>query len=381
MKKKLLALVALTVALTVGAAPVSAAAPTPTTADGYTQMFANKNDMTWSGGDQMTSYKAPNGKIYWISGDTFQSNGVDPDGSYPDGTRMVSNMILMQQGGELVNAMANGGVGVPNPATHTPENNERYWPAGTFYANSHLYVLAQRVINDSVGGFKTIGAEIAKYRVANNGKLTLLGMRPTPSTGVTGGQGPLYTQWMGDALIRGNYVYVYGQTLAPKTDPQYVIHGTYLARVPTSSVENPSAWRYYKKSTGQWVTSVAQLSTAGDQPDALAGSQVSSVRVVGGKVVMLHKPWNNWGTAVYAEIGDNPWGPFTTKHVFDSPAGTWQGKNYETYGPQIHTTQTLGGAEAGKILVSINWNGVDFWNDTLGNADLYKPRFHAVDLP
>jgi hypothetical protein len=381
MKQKLLILTALVTAVTFSAAPASAATPVPTTADGFTQMFANKNDQVWSGGDQMTSFKAPNGKVYWISGDTFLSNGEDPDGSYPDGTQMVSNRILMQQGGELVNAMANGGVGVPNPATHTPENNERYWPAGTFYANNHLYVLSLRVANDPAAGFKIVGSEMAKYKVANNGKLTLVGMRNLPSTNVPGGQGPLYTQWMGDALIKNGYVYVYGQTLAPKTEPQYVIHGTYLARVPTALVEVPSAWRYFKKSTNQWVTSVAQLSTAGDQPDALAGSQVSSVRVVNNKFVMVHKPWNNWGSDVYADVGDNPWGPFVSKKIFESPAGTWEGKNYETYGPVIHDEQTLSGADAGKILVSINWNGVDFWNDTLGNADLYKPRFYAISLP
>lgn len=67
------------------------------------------------------------------------------------------------------------------------------------------------------------------------------------------------------------------------------------------------------------------------------------------------------------------------RNIFDSPAGTW-GKNYETYVPVLHPEQVLGGADAGKILVSINWNGVDFWSDVLGNADLYKPRFYAVSL-
>jgi hypothetical protein len=380
MKKKLLALLTGVVTLVVGVvAPVSAATPAPTTADGFTQLFQDKNDMTWSGSDGMLSYKAPNGKIYWVNGDTFKSNGEDPDGSYPDGATMVANTILMQQGGQMVNAMSNNGIGVPDPATHTAENGERYWPAGTFYANNHLYILCQRVINDP-SGFKIIGSEMAKYKVANNGKLTFVGMRKIPSTGVEAGKGPLYTQFGGDAIIKGNYLYVYGQTLAQPTDPQWVIHATYLARVPVLLVETPSAWRYYKKTTNQWVTSVSQLSQASNNPDALVESQVGSVRVINDKVVMVHKPWNNWGTAVYAEISSNPWGPFTTKHIFDSPAGTWEGKNYETYGPMLHPEQVLSGAEAGKVLISINWNGKDFWSDVLGNADLYKPRFHAIDL-
>jgi hypothetical protein len=382
MRQKIVGAVTILVALVMStAAPVSAATPAPTTADGFTQMLADKNDMTWSGSDGAISYKAPNGKIYWINGDTFKSNGEDPDGSYPDGTTMVGNSILIQQGGELVNAMANGGMGVPDPVTHTPENNERYWPSGAVYANNHLYILCQRVVNDPGGiGFKIIGSEMAKYKVARNGLLTLVGMRNLPSTGVEAGRGPLYTQWAGDVISKGSYLYVYGQTLAPQTDPQWVIHATYLARVPTAMVEYPSAWRYYKKSTGQWVNSVSKLSQATNNPDALVESQVSSVRTINGKVVMVHKPWNNWGTAVYAEIGANPWGPFTTKHIFDSPAGSWEGKNYETYGPVLHPEQLLGGTDTGKILVSINWNGVDFWSDVLGNADLYKPRFYAVSF-
>jgi hypothetical protein len=141
------------------------------------------------------------------------------------------------------------------------------------------------------------------------------------------------------------------------------------------------AWQFYKKSAGLWVLSTALLSTASNSPDSLVGSQVSSVRVIGNKVVMAHKPWNGWGSSVMAEVGNNPWGPFTGKKLFDSPAGTWEGRNYQTYGPMLHPEQTLDGAETGKVLVSIDWNGTSFWNDTLQNADLYKPRFHAVTLP
>ena len=96
---------------------------------------------------------------------------------------------------------------------------------------------------------------------------------------------------------------------------------------------------------------------------------------------MLHKPWNGYGSAVFVDVSANPQGPFTSTHVFDSPAGTWEGKNYITYMPMLHPEQTLGGTETGKVLVSINWNGVDFWTNVLGNADLYKPRFQAITIP
>jgi hypothetical protein len=51
--------------------PTGAAIGMPGTAEGFTELFAAKNDQIWSGGDQTTSFKAPNGRIYWISVDTM----------------------------------------------------------------------------------------------------------------------------------------------------------------------------------------------------------------------------------------------------------------------------------------------------------------------
>lgn len=230
MKSKILVAFAAVIALVVVGAPLAeAAVPTPTTSAGFTQAFANKNDMTWSGGDQMTSLKAPNGKVYWSVGDTMLSNGEDPDGSYPDiGTKMVGNRLLLQNGGEFVNAMADGGMAVPDPATATAENQERYWAQGMFYANSHLYVLCQRVVSDTSAGsigFKITGVEMAKYSINSYGKLKLVSMVATPSTGVAGGVGPTAIQWAADAIVRSGYVYVYGYTSA--SDNPYVIHYSY----------------------------------------------------------------------------------------------------------------------------------------------------------
>lgn len=363
----------------------ASAGPAPTTAAGFTTMLQNKNDLTWSGSDQMTSFKASNGVVYWLAGDTMISNGEDPDGSYPDtGTSMVANRILMQNGNSMVNAMANNGLGVPNPASHTPENQERYWPQAMFQANNSLYVLAARVIKDPAPGsigFTPIGTELAKYTISSRtGKLTFTGMKPTPSTGKTEVPGVQGIQWSGDALLKDGFVYVYGSTRAANNP--YVLHYGYVARVPIASVENPSAWRFYKKTTNEWVTSTSSLSSdVANQPDAIIGSQIASARIIGGKIVLAHKPWNNWGTDVYAEIGTAPQGPFTRKLMFQSPAGQWEGKNYQTYAPMLHPEQKLGGVDTNKILVSINWNGVDFYSDIIGNADLGKPRFYAVTLP
>lgn len=366
--KRLVLVLTITLASLLGGSTAALAA-TPVTADQFTNMFAEKNDIVFSGGDQMTSLKIDN-RTYWSVGDTMLGTEA-PNGSYSDGTKMVGNHILVQTGGTLWNAIANAGtlanpdgLAVPNPPAAT--NGERYWAQGMFTVNGYLYVLCQRVINTG-SGFELIGVELAKYSInLLNGKLSLVSMIATPSTGVKGGVGPERTQWAADAVVVGSYVYVYGYSSA---DDPFAPQRSYVARVPVASLESPDAWRYFDGAI--WGRIMANAK-------ALVHSQVSSVRLIGGKWVMLHKPWNNYGSDVFTEIGPNPYGPFQSTKIFSSPSGTWAGSQYETYAPQLHPEQKLA---SGKVLVSIAWNGKDFWTDVMGNADLYKPRFMEIAIP
>ena len=348
----------------------------PASADGYTAMLQAKNDMTWSGSDQMTSLRLPSGRVYWFAGDTMLSNGEAADGSYPAGSTMIGNRILLQAGDQLVNAMANNGMGIPNPATRTTANNERYWALNGIWANGFLYVSAARVKNDDAGGFVGVGTDLAKYTVDPlSGRLTLRAMVTTPSTAVQTGPGAAHIQWGADMIAAADgYTYVYGSTNA-ENNP-YVLNYSYVARVPTSQIELASAWRFWKKTTGTWVQTVGALSQDNvNQPDAILGSGVSDAAVIGGKWTLVHKPWNAWGSEVLMETSASPTGPSTSRKLFDSPSGTWEGRNYQTYTPAMHPEATLA---SGKLLVSICWNGADFWQDTMKNADLAKPRFYEV---
>jgi hypothetical protein len=329
-------------------------------------MFAEKNDLTWSGGDQMTSYLAPNGRIYWTSGDTMLSQGESPDGSYPPGSRMVSNRVLIQAGASLTNATSTD-VAVPNPPTSTPENQERYWTQGMFYANSYLYVLSQRVTSQG-SSFTLKGVELARFSIARSGMLTFRGMVTTPSTGVHQGNGPAHIQWGADAVQQDKYSYLYVFGYSHNADIYNPIQ-SYVARVPGWQVENPFAWKYWNG--GAWVAGMSNAK-------AIINSQVSSARIIKGKWRLLHKPWSGYGDKVYMESGFKAQGPYTQRLLFSSPAGTTQqGFKYQTYGPMLHPEQTLA---SGKLLVSIDWNGQDFFADTLRDADLYKPRFYEVAL-
>lgn len=335
---------------------------TPTTADGWTQMFADKNDLTWSGGDQNTSYRASNGHTYWITGDVVVSDGQDPDGSYPDGARMVSNRILRQHGDRLVNAVPGSDVAVPDPVSGAA--GDRYWPQAVFEADGFLWVICQRVQHDG-GWFALKGAELARFTF-DGPDLVFDGMHPTPSE-ITLDQYAI--QWAGSAEVVGGWAYVFGfrnhetDTLAP--------HRSYVARIPTGGVGSVSAWQFWNGTGWGAIETTAESA-------AILHGQVSSAEVIGGMWRIVYKPWNGHGTDVYLTSSYFAEGPYYGTVVFASPAGTTaRGSRFWTYGPQLHPWATL---TSGKLLVGINWNGLDVFADTLLDADLYKPRFYEVTL-
>lgn len=327
----------------------------PTGAAGFTSLFEARNDWTWSGGDQVTSFRAGNGLTYWSFGDTVIGEEDPATGAYRPGWRMISNTILVDRNGSF--GATTWEAAVPDAA-----DGDRYWTQGMFQVGGSLYVLCQRVRNTS-DFFQLRGVELAKFAFNADGSLAFQGMRNTPSTGLVDGDSAATAQYGADGVVTGGYVYVFGYANAPG-DP-YAPHRSYLARVPTGSVETPGAWRF-RDASGAWVTDRAQAAP-------ILSAQISSVRLINGRWVLAYKPWNGWGDTVFVESRPTPWAAPTGTTTISSPAGS----NYQTYAPQLHPEYPL---SSGKLLVSIAWNGKTL-NDIAGDADLYKPRFHEVTVP
>ena len=342
------------------AGPAHAATAAPTTADGFFQLFQARNDTTWSGGDQVTSLRAPNGLTYWSFGDTMVGAEDPSTGDYASGAVMIPNKILVQSGGDFT--AATSGQAVPDPSP-----TERYWTQGMFTTGGKLYVLCQRVANVN-NTFELRGVEIARFAFNSNGTLTLEAMLSTPSTGKSLGNTVDTAQYSSDAVVSRGFVYIFGFRNVPN-DPDYKPHRSFVARVATGSVASPSAWQFY--SNGSWS------GTMGDATSILDG-QVSSVRLVNGQWLMAYKPWNGLGDTVYIERRSAPWATPSATLTVASPAGTTAGgQHYVTYSPQLHPEQTLA---SGKLLLSIAWNGATL-ADMLADADLYKPRFYEITVP
>ncbi len=164
----------------------------------------------------------------------------------------------------------------------------------------------------------------------------------------------------------GGYVYVFGNA---NTGNQYAPQADYVARIPTGSIENSGAWTYWNGSS--WGTGM------GNAAQILANG-ITSARYIGTSWVLTHKPFGTYGSSVYAEVGDNPYGPWTETLLFNAPAVSGQptGQNYSTYYPQFHPEKWL---SSGKLLFSIARAG-STWNDEYANASLYKPLFFECSL-
>ncbi|MFG1603727.1 hypothetical protein [Actinoplanes sp. NPDC049265] len=329
--------------------------PAPSTAAGFTNLFQARNDWTWSGGDQVTSFRAGNGLTYWSFGDTVIGEEDPATGAYKPGWRMLPNTILVDRNGAL--GATTWEAAVPNAA-----DGDRYWTQGMFQVGASLYVLCQRVRNTS-DFFQLRGVELARFSFNADGSLAFQGMRNTPSTGLIDGNSAATAQYGADGIVTGGYVYVFGYANAP--DDPYAPHRSYLARVPTGAVETPGAWRF-RDASGAWVTDRAQAAP-------ILSAQISSVRLIGAKWILAYKPWNGWGDTVFIESRATPWSAPTGTVTISSPAGS----NYQTYAPQLHPEYPMA---SGRLLVSIAWNGKTL-TDIANDADLYKPRFHEIPIP
>jgi hypothetical protein len=341
---------------------------TPTTTNGWFQLFQAKNDFTWSGSDGGPTCRASNGQTYWAFGDTVLGTRNTTSGGYNGGWFMVANTILVESNGVLRAATST------SPAIPDPNNGDRYWPLGLFEASGYLYCLCQRVMRtNTLSGFLPVGAEFAKFQFQPDGQLTFLGMIATPGTGIVQGIGPSTIQWADDAIVYNGYVYVFGDALtgvflSPKAG--------YVCRVAVANLESTNAWTFWNGSS--WVANMS--SSAAILPD-----NPTSVRVYGGKWVMLYKPFAGGGNQAKAAIAVAPQGPYSPGQViFPSASGTTSNgvtielHCYNTYNPMAHPEYPL---SSGKLLVSIAWNGCDLFNDTARDAGLCKPRFYEITLP
>ena len=328
--------------------------PAPTTAAGWQAGFDALNDDTWSGADQGSSLRLPDGRVLWVFDDTFQGAQA-PDGSRAAGTRVVRNSLVLSDRGCLRGVTGPGGAEVlPGTA------GQWYWPLHAFLDGGRLFLSASRVAQDATGAFVTSGTWLAELSLPAGGTPTFRALSRTPSSGT-----PETTAQWGTAIAQaGGWTYVYG---TQRVDQPYVFgKALYVARVPAGKVTALSAWRFWNGRG--WVAGAAQARAIRPAVGGVSTS-LSVWRAAPGSWRAVTKKDDWLGSQVVLLRAPSPTGPWTETVLASSPSYARPGET--TYNAFAHPGLALSG---GALLVSVSRNNDDF-GAHLRDADLYKPQF------
>lgn len=329
-------------------------AAAPTTAAGYQNLFDAKNDRTWAGGDQAASVPLPGGRTLWLFGDTLRGERL-ADGSRAAGGDLVRNSLLVQTGGCL------SAVRGPNGAEAIPSlpDGQWYWPQDAVVLGNEVVVLASREHRTGAGafGFSSGGVDAAVFRLTATG-LVFARMAPTPSSHLT----EAHDQY-GKAFVRTHdWLLVYGSRAAARSFGRSVV----LARVPASELLHPAAWQYW---TGR---SWSRRATDAVATTSATWSSAFSVYARAGKLHMLTKENDVWGSTVITGTADGPARPFSRRAVLQAPSG--RRVDELLYNPLAHPEVHLAG---GQLLVTLCRNSSSL-TAVMADANLYKPQFLAL---
>lgn len=331
-------------------APERCTAPAPTTAAGYQAMFDAKNDDGWSGGDQAASLALADGRVLWLFADTVQ--GAQRGRAYQAGSRMVHNSFLLQDGGCLT--AVNG----PNRTELIPNHagGDWYWPVSALVERGRLLVVVARTTRTGPGSldFRSVGSSVAVFTLGT-GTPVFERLAAMPTTDAE----------YGAALAaQGGWTYVYGTNQVSGAFGRAVT----LARVPSGSFLEPSAWRYW--SGRQWTADPARAALVVEAAPHGWSTSFSVVAQDGG-FRFLTKVNDYLGSTVASGTSGSALPPKVLTAVASYPSKQ-PGEVF--YNPLAHPEAHLRG---GGLLVTICRNNLDP-RRVQASADLYKPQFFTV---
>ncbi|MPR00377.1 DUF4185 domain-containing protein [Modestobacter sp. I12A-02628] len=340
----------------VGPAPCTV--PAPTTPEGWQQAFDDLNDDRWSGGDQGSSLRLPDGRLLWVFADSFQG-AQRADGSRAAGSRLVHNSLVVADGGCLTGVTGpDGGEVVPNAA-----DGEFHWPQHAFLDGGRLYLSVFRVRGTAVPGstdFTTTGTHLASFDLVPGGSPVFTGLTPTPSAGTSDD----VVQW-GTAVAQDDgATYVYGTRRVE--DRTLFGKALYVARVPAGAVTDLAAWRFWDGAG--WATDAGAATPVKDARGGVS-TALSIWRAADGTWHGVTKKDEYLGDQVVALRAPSATGPWTEQVIGSSPSYAVPGEL--TYTALAHPDVPLDG---GGLLVSVSRNN-ESWTTHLADGDLYKPQF------
>lgn len=314
----------------------------------FDSLFTRFKKGEWTGGDVAYSHILPDGKSFWLFGDSFVDT-VYADRHRPLKPFIHSTIVLTNNSG-VFTTLYNGTVKDPRPFFEATEPRQ-LWPNCAFISkdNKHIYVLMVVIKTTGEGGlfgFETVGnaAGILSLPELTLEKTIIINNHPK-------------IDWSSATLEEGDYVYIYG---AESTDKLPYTKYMHVCRTLRS---NPlSKMEFY---TGSGWSKDSSLSTRLQS----GVSQQYSVFKIQNKYYLLSQEGIFLSPDIYIWDAASPVGPFTRKRkIYTAPQS---GDNIITYNATVHTEFTTAD---NKLLVGYCTNSLD-GTDIFKNADNYRPYF------
>jgi hypothetical protein len=311
--------------------------------------YGNDNTLTddWTGADGAYSIRLPDGRSVWSFSDTFLGT-VNPDGSRPNGTPLINNDLVVQQGNALV-ATLHGGTAARPTSLAVPTDASWYWTLDGTVEGDHLRLLMAKYQRTGPGmwDWHWSGTDVVSYSLPD---LQPEGTAPAPSeNGVTYGSG---------ILERPGATYVYG------TEDHGAVKYLHVARVRDGLL-------------GQWEFWTGSAWSSDPLTSARLTSGVDngfSVTKVGNRFLLVTLDtsviFGNQLVAYTACSATGPWsGPLP---LYATPE---KGPDLFVYNAQIHPEFT----RSGWLLLTYDVNSFvphATWDD----VTIYRPRFLRVRI-
>lgn len=322
----------------------------------------------WIGGDGAYSVALTPERTLWLFSDTWV--GEVRDGHRTNAT-MVNNTLALQGGrsaGAKVRFIVRQDLEGKPVAFVTPEDKHGwFWLQAGACIDQKLFLFLTQIEKtdaSSVFGFRQIGQSLG---IVTNPLASPLEWRVEQCELPCAEFASKRRRTFGTAtLVDGGYVYIYG------TDEEDRFAGLdrYLtvARVPTNSVADFSAWRYY--TDGQWSVDFRKATR-------LASGMASECSVSFlpklGQYVLVYTD-QGLSPKILARTSRTPWGWSAPRTVYRCPEMS-EDRRIFCYAAKAHPSQ---GADD-ELMVSYVANSYDF-GQVIADARLYWPRFVRVRL-
>ena len=319
-------------------------------ANNFNQLFTRYNAGSWTGGDVATSIPLPDGRYFWLFGDSFVDT-VYNDRHRPSDA-FIHNSIVTTDNYNNFNTYYGGNAANPRPYFDTAYPYV-IWPSSAFInaTQDKIYVMMVDIKILSGGGsfgFSIVGNTVG---VLNYPALTLHNRFVFSNSESI--------DWSSATMTDNGYTYIYG---AESDASSKFMHACRTSNTnPFQSVEyfDGNNWVSQSNKSARLLDSISE--------------QISFFKYQN-KYYVLSQGGTFLSTDIYLWDADSPVGPFKNKRkVYSTPQTKG---NIWTYNATAHPEFSTP-ANGGNLLVGYcvnSFNGTDIYT----NADNYRPYFFWV---